>query len=83
MDTLLRAILHIFDEYVFGFMRSDIDAAIQGNANYLAALGLARYTEVLGGLRTGELGVRNRSGKLQSIHSLSWKRLRRVAKSGY
>lgn len=61
MSPLLKAILHIFDEYVFGFMRSDIDAAIRGNANYLAALGLASYTEVLGGLRTGKLGIRNRA----------------------
>lgn len=61
MTPLLTAILHIFDEYVFGFMRADIDAAIRGNANYLAALGLAGYTEVLGGLWTGELGIRNRS----------------------
>ena len=61
MTPLLKAILHIFDEYIFGFMRSDIDAAIRGNANYLAALGLVSYTEVLGGLRTGELGLRGRS----------------------
>lgn len=60
MDSLLKAILHTFDEYIFGFMRSDIEAAIRGNANYLAALGLASYTEVLGGLRTGELGKRGR-----------------------
>jgi hypothetical protein len=59
MTPLVKAILHIFDEYVFGFMRSDIDAAIRGKANYLAALGLASYTEVLGGLRTGDLGKRN------------------------
>lgn len=61
MTPLLKAILHIFDEYVFGFMRSDIDAAIRGNANYLASLGLVSYTEVLGGLRTGKLGLKRRS----------------------
>jgi hypothetical protein len=61
MTPLLRAILHTFDEYVFGFMRSDIDAAMRGNANYLSALGLVTYTEVLGGLRTGQLGERGHS----------------------
>ncbi|MEE8115169.1 MAG: hypothetical protein V3T23_12560 [Nitrososphaerales archaeon] len=62
MTDLQRAILQNFDEYVFGFMRSDIDAAIRGNANYLAALGLVSYTEVLGGLVTGKLGVVGQSG---------------------
>ena len=61
IPPLLRSILHTFDEYVFGFMRSDIDAAMRRNANFLSALGLVSYTEVLGGLRTGELGVRRKS----------------------
>jgi hypothetical protein len=38
MDTLKR------------YMISDIDKAINANANYLAALGLSSYTENLGGL---------------------------------
>jgi hypothetical protein len=63
MTDLQKRILHVFDEYVFGFMRSDINAGIAGNANYLTALGLVSYTEVLGGLRTGKLGVRNQSSK--------------------
>lgn len=42
-------------------MRSDIDAAIRGDANYLAALGLVTYAEFLGGLRTGMLGVKGKS----------------------
>ncbi len=57
MTPQQKAVLHFFDEYVFGFMRSDITAAIRGNANYLAALGLVTYTEILGGFRTGKLGV--------------------------
>ena len=61
MTPLVKAILHTFDEYIFGFMRADIDAAVRGNANYLAALGLVTYTEVLGGLRTGNLGIRGKS----------------------
>ena len=63
MDSTVKQILHSFDEYIFGFMRADIDAAIRGNANYPAALGLVSYTEVLGGLRTGNLGLRNHSSK--------------------
>lgn len=61
MTELEKNILAVFDEYIFGFMRADIDAAIRGNANYLAALGLVTYTEVLGGFRTGKLGVKGTS----------------------
>ena len=57
MTELQKKILAVFDEYIFGFMRSDIDAAIKGDANYLAALGLVTYTEFLGGLWTGGLGL--------------------------
>ncbi len=48
MTELQKRILAVFDEYIFGFMRTDINAAITGKANYLAALGLVTYTEVLG-----------------------------------
>lgn len=61
MTPLVKAILHTFDEYEFGFMRSDIDAPIRRNANYLAALGLVTYTEIMGGLRTGDLGIKRTS----------------------
>jgi hypothetical protein len=37
------------------YMFNDIQAAIDGNANYLAALGLSTYTENLGGLYCGNL----------------------------
>lgn len=36
-------------------MEHDIQSAIDGNANYLAALGLISYTEVTGGLIRGTL----------------------------
>jgi hypothetical protein len=36
-------------------MYEDIEVAINGNANYLAALGLSTYTENLGGLFQGDL----------------------------
>lgn len=44
-----------FKEFIFGFMFNDINAVIIGKANFLAALGLMEYTEILGGLVTGEL----------------------------
>lgn len=43
-DTVARW----FQEYVHGFMENDISGAIKGGLNYLAALGLAVYTEVIG-----------------------------------
>lgn len=48
-----------FDWYVFGFMKHDIEAAISGQANFLAALGLAAYSEVLGALKLGTIQDRS------------------------
>jgi hypothetical protein len=61
MTELQKKILDAFTEYIFGFMQADLKAAINGKANYLAALGLVSYTEVLGGLKTGKLGLRGQS----------------------
>ncbi len=44
-----------FDEYVFGFMKHDLEVAIEGRANFLAALGLVTYAEVLGALCLGTI----------------------------
>ena len=55
MNSEKKTILHVFDEHVFGAMRSELDLAIRGNAPNLAALGLVSYTEFLGGLATGQL----------------------------
>lgn len=45
-----------FDQYVRGFMYHDIsEATDKAAANFLVALGLSVYTEVTGGLVTGEL----------------------------
>lgn len=44
--------LDIFRDFV---INQDLPAAINGQANYLAALGLSTYTEVLGGLYSGDL----------------------------
>ncbi len=60
--ALQKKVLRYFDKYILGWMRQDIDAALGCQANKLAALGLVTYTEVLGGLRTGDLGDREKNG---------------------
>ena len=65
MDQMIRAIslqeaqkfLNIFRKFV---IEKDIPSAIDGKANYLAALGLSTYTEVLGGLYCGDLSGKNK-----------------------
>jgi 3-isopropylmalate/(R)-2-methylmalate dehydratase small subunit len=48
-----------YKEIVEGFIFHDIQAAIDGKANYLAALGLVCYTEFLGGLARGTFSLRD------------------------
>ena len=56
MDIQQGLIDVFFREIVFGFMYNDIDHAIKdAKANFLVALGLSVYTEVMGGLVTGHL----------------------------
>ncbi len=50
-----------FDEYIFGFIFQDIQSCIQAQTNYTTALALLSYTEFLGGLINGTLGLRDRS----------------------
>ncbi len=61
MTSEQEKVLHFFDKYVLWWMRSDIQTALRGEAYLLAALGLVAYTEVLGGLRTGNLSLKNHS----------------------
>ena len=56
-----RIMEELFKEHIFGWMCRDIEAAIRGGANFLAALGLSGYTEVMGGLKTGKLLTEGRS----------------------
>jgi hypothetical protein len=50
-----------FQDYVFGFIFTDVERELQlaqngmGGGNFLAALGLLCYTEVLGGVKRGTL----------------------------
>ena len=62
MNPSQKAILHAFDEHVFGSMRTELDWTIPGRATHLAALGLVTYTEFLGGIATGDLGRQGCSG---------------------
>ena len=50
-----------FKEYVFGFMCGDIKKAMEQGCNFLSALGLVAYTEIMGRLVTGTLGERGYS----------------------
>ena len=47
-----------FATYVRAFIYHDLQAAIDGKANYLAALGLVAYTEFMGGIMRGEFGYK-------------------------
>ena len=61
MNASQTAILHVFDEQVFGAMRTELDWALRGAAANLAALGLVAYTEFLGRIVTGNLGHKGSS----------------------
>ncbi len=56
-----QEVTRFFDQYVRGFMAHDIESANNQGANFLVALGLSIYTEVMGGLVTGALKQRGRS----------------------
>jgi hypothetical protein len=67
-----EAARRFFGQYVFGFIYQDIQVAIDGDANYLAALGLVAYTEFMGGLVDGTLG---KIGKSKSRFYSFWRRM--------
>lgn len=50
-----------FDEFIFGYMFTDIENCIYAKANYTVALALLSYTEYLGGFVNGTLGLRDKS----------------------
>jgi len=54
-QSLLKDVLTDLKLYKDFIIKNDIPAAIKGNCNYLAALGLSTYTEVFGGLYQGDL----------------------------
>ncbi|MHA1856352.1 MAG: hypothetical protein ACTSYY_09910 [Promethearchaeota archaeon] len=54
-----QEIIDYFQEYIFGFIFRDIENCIKSGANYTVALALLSYTEFLGGLIKGTLGLPN------------------------
>lgn len=53
-------IIDYFQEFIFGFVYHDIENCIKAGANYVVALALLSYTEYIGGLISGNLGLRDR-----------------------
>lgn len=56
-------IIDFFHEYIFGFIFNDIQNCIKATADYTVALALLSYTEFLGGLINGKLGLEKWSKK--------------------
>ena len=61
MIRSIEQIIDFFNEYIFGFIFHDLEYCIQARANYVVALALLSYTEYIGGLITGKLGMRDQS----------------------
>ncbi len=59
----LDKIKEYFKEYIFGYIFDDIQNCINARANYTVALALASYTDFLGGLINGTLGLQGESKK--------------------
>lgn len=56
-----KEIEEYFNKFIFGFIFNDIESCIKARTNYTTALGLLSYTEFLGGLINGTLGLQGRS----------------------
>ena len=54
-------IIDYFNEFIFGFVYHDIERCIEAKANYIAALALLSYTEYIGGLISGNLGMKDKA----------------------
>ena len=94
-EPFISQVHEFFEEIIFGFILHDIDAAIKGKANYLAALGLVAYTEFMGGLVTGKsektkdrevrfYSFLSRMGKeYEKVQKPAWERVRHGLVHGY
>jgi hypothetical protein len=60
-DTVLAA--EVIEEWFEKVALDDVRKVIEAKANYVAALALVSYTEVLGGLKRGKLGIQRNSEK--------------------
>ncbi|MDO9028614.1 MAG: hypothetical protein Q7U68_07140 [Candidatus Roizmanbacteria bacterium] len=61
MQRQKNEIIDFFQTYIFGFIFKDIKNCINARANYVVALSLLSYTEYIGGLISGNLGLRDKS----------------------
>ncbi|MBI4257908.1 MAG: hypothetical protein HY619_03040 [Thaumarchaeota archaeon] len=62
MPKTIKEIEAFFQKYIFGFIFSDIQKCIvDAKANYVVALSLLSYTDFMGGLITGKLGLEGNS----------------------
>jgi hypothetical protein len=54
-------IIDYFKQFIYGSICHDIEQCIKCGVNYVVALALLSYTEYLGGLISGNLGLKNKS----------------------
>ena len=64
-----------FEEYIYGFICNDIRNCIKVKANYTVALALLSYTDYLGGLINGTLGLQGKSKEQfnKALEYFEWK----------
>ena len=69
-----RKLRNFYRNVFYGFMCQDIEQCIKARANYSVALLLMTYTEILGGLLTGNLGLvgHSKSNFNKGISQLAW-----------
>lgn len=63
MQKSKEEIIDFFQDFIYGFICHDLDSCIKVAANYTVALSLLSYTEFIGGLITGNLGLEGNSKK--------------------
>ena len=61
MQRGVGQIIDYFHQFIFGFIYHDIERCIEAKANYVVALALLSCTEFIGGLISGNLGLKNKS----------------------
>jgi hypothetical protein len=58
-----------FDVFLFGFILNDIKQCIKAKANYVIALALLSYTEYVGALISGNIGLKGRGIPRKNFHN--------------
>ena len=62
MDKTKDKIEKFFQEIIFGIIYPEIKRCIEDDVKYVTALALLAYTELIGGLVSGNLGLERKSG---------------------